>query len=108
MQMRKSSRAVGALCAALLTLGLCAQELPPANFSGAIRAVSKKRITIETAEGNLLEFDITSKTRVMRGKTKIEPESLKEGEAVKIEAKQEPSRRQQFLEALTITAATPQ
>ena len=104
MQMRRSSRAVGALCAALLALALGAQELPPANFSGAIRAVSKKHIIIETAEGNLLDFDITGKTRAMRGKTKIQPESLKEGETVKIEAKQEPSRRQQFLEALTITA----
>ena len=105
MQMRKSSRALGVLCAAFLALALWAQELPPANFSGAVRAISKKHITIETAEGNLLDFDITGKTHVMRGKNKIQAESLKEGETVKIEAKQEPSRRQQFLEALAITAA---
>ena len=106
MQTRNLTRALGVLCAGLLALGLRAQELPPANFSGVVRGISKKHITIETSEGNLVDFDITGKTRVMRGKTKIEPESLKEGETVKIEAKQEPSRRQQFLEALTITAGT--
>jgi hypothetical protein len=95
----------------LLALRLFGQDLsqgiPPVTFSGAVHGVSKKHITIETAEGNLLDFDITGKTHVLRGKKKIEPESLQEGESVKIEAKQEPARAKQFLEALTITAGPP-
>jgi len=83
------------------------QGIPPATFSGAVHGVSKKHITIETAEGNLLDFDITGKTHVLRGKKKIEAESLQEGETVKIEAKQEPARAAQFLEALTIAASPP-
>jgi len=81
------------------------QGIPPVTFSGAVHGVSKKHITVETAEGNLLDFDITGKTHVLRGKSKIEPESLQAGESVKIEAKQEPARAKQFLEALTITVS---
>lgn len=90
----------------MFALVLIAQELPPANFSGTVHGVSKKHITIETAEGNLLDFDITGKAHVLRGKAKIEPDALQEGEMVKIEAKEEPSRAKQILEAVSITAST--
>ena len=93
------------LAVALLVIGLAAQQLPPANFSGTVRGVSKKHITVETAEGNLLDFDINGQTRVTRGKKKIGPEDLQTGDAVTIEARQEPSRRQVFLLALSITVS---
>ena len=102
----RSNRPLRLLCSVILTFALCAQQLPPATFSGAVRGISKKRITIETSEGNFLEFDITGKTRAFRGKKKIQPDSLQVGETVKIEAKQEPSFTEQILEALTITAGT--
>src|SRR5271154_6198977 len=93
-----------AILVPVLLLPAAAQDLPPANFSGTVHGVSKKHITIETVEGNLLDFDITGKTHVLRGKQKIQADALEVGDAVKIEARQLPSRRQQFLEALTITA----
>lgn len=93
------------LLAILLAAALVAQQIPPAEFSGTIHGVSKKHLVLETAEGNLIDFDVNGKTRVMRGKKKIELEDLQTGDAVTIEARQEPSRRQIFLMALTITAS---
>jgi hypothetical protein len=61
----------------------------------------EKQITIETAEGNLIDFDINKKTRVLRGKKQIAPEDLQTGASVTIEAKQE---FVQYLVAVTITA----
>ena len=84
---------------------LAGQKLPPAEFSGTVHGISKKHLVLETAEGNLIDFDVNGKTQVLRGKKKIELEDLQTGDAVKIEALQEPSRRQIFLMALTITAS---
>ena len=89
----------------LLAAFLNAQKLPPTEFSGTVHGVSKKHLVLETAEGNLIDFDVNGKTQVLRGKEKIELEDLQTGEPVKIEANQEPSRRQIFLMALTITAS---
>ena len=91
--------------AALFAIVLIAQQIPPANFSGSIHGVSKKHITIETPEGNLLDFDMNGQTRILRGKKKISSQDLRDGDDVTIEAKQEPSRRQLFLTALTVTVS---
>ena len=82
---------------------LFAQKLPPAEFTGSVHGVSKNHIVLETAEGNLVDFDVNGKTRIMRGKKKIELEDLHTGEPIKIEARQEPSRTETYLMALTIT-----
>lgn len=89
----------------LLAATLAAQKIPPAEFNGTIHGVSKKHLVLETAEGNLIDFDVNAKTRVMRGKKKIELEDLQTGDAVTIEARQEPSFSQSFLLALSITAS---
>src|SRR5579862_1064048 len=93
------------LLIALLPATLAAQKLPPLEFSGSVHGVSKNHLVLETPEGNLIDFDINGKTEVLRGKKKIGLEDLQTGDAVKIEARQEPSRRQIFLMALTITAS---
>ncbi len=93
------------LLAILLAATLAAQKIPPAEFNGTIHGVSKKHLVLETAEGNLIDFDVNGKTRVMRGKKKIELENLQTGDAVTIEARQEPSFTQTYLTALTITAS---
>ena len=76
------------------------QKLPLATFNGTIHGASSKHITIETAEGNLVDFDINKKTRVMRGKKEISASELATGDAVTIEARQE---MLEFLIAVTIT-----
>jgi len=76
-------------------------QIPPASFSGTVHDLSKKQITLETPEGNLLDFDINKKTRVQRGKREIAAEDLHTGDLVTIEARQEFGK---YLVALTITA----
>jgi hypothetical protein len=82
---------------------LAAQKVPLATFTGTVRSASNKRITIENQEGNLVDFDITGKTRVMSGKKKIRAEDLKSGDQVTIEAHEEIRILGQYLVADIIT-----
>jgi uncharacterized membrane protein len=92
-------RLVVLLSIALLVAGQTV--VPLATFHGTVHGVSNKLITIETAEGNLVEFEINRKTRILREKKQIRPTDLATGDAVTIEARQEAVR---FLIAVTITA----
>src|ERR1700746_271026 len=74
---------------------------PPATFNGTVHGVSNKQITIETSEGNLLDFDINRKTKIMRGKKQIAASDLDTGDTVAIDAREEMGK---FLIALVITA----
>jgi hypothetical protein len=80
---------------------LLAQKIPPATFNGTVHGVSKKQITIENEAGNLLDFEVNRKTRLLRGKTPISASDLENGEAITIEARQEMGR---FLVAVSVTA----
>lgn len=91
---------------ALATL-LAAQKVPLATFTGTVRSASNKQISIENQEGNLLDFDLTGKTRLMNGKKKIRPEDLKPGDQVNIEAHEEIRLRGQYLVADVITMIPP-
>jgi hypothetical protein len=97
-------RSLGALFLLLPPLLPAQTKIPLAEFSGTVHGVSKNMITIETSEGNLVDFEINRKTRVMRGKQQIKPEDLKTGDLVNIEARQE---MLQFLVAVVITALPP-
>ena len=90
------------LIAAVTVLGLLFQaSLPLAHFTGTVHGVTKKQITIETAEGNLVEFEINRKTKIQRGGKNVSESDLKTGDPVAIDAKQEMLR---YLVAVTITA----
>ncbi len=90
------------LIAVFLVAGLLvAQKIPPATFNGTVHAVSSKQITIENEDGNLLDFDINRKTRLMRGDQQISAADLVNGEPVTIEARQAMGR---FLVAVSVTA----
>ena len=80
-------------------------RIPPATFSGTVHGISSKQITIETAEGNLLDFDINRKTRILRGKKQITESDLETGDQVTIDAREEMGK---FLIALVITAQPKQ
>ena len=80
-------------------------KIPLANFSGTVHGVSNKRITIENADGNLLDFDIDHKTKVFRAKKEIHATDLATGDVVTIEARQVMA---QFLIAVTITVQPKQ
>jgi len=85
---------------------LAAQDkIPLANFSGTVHGVSSKKITIENADGNLLDFDIDRKTKIFRNKKQIHANDLATGDTVTIEARQVMA---QFLIAVTITVQAKQ
>ena len=84
----RAPRWIPAIAAFAIVTALQAAEVPLANFSGAVHGVSNKQITIENAEGNLVDFDINRKTKVLRGKTEIKPEEIMSGDQVTIEARQ--------------------
>lgn len=87
--------------ALLLAAALVPAQLPLATFHGKVHGVSNKQITIETAEGNLVDFEINRKTRVLRAKKQVTAHDLSTGDDVTIEARQEMG---EFLIAVTITA----
>jgi len=92
------------LSVVLLTAFLISAQtahVPPGTFSGTVHGVSNKQITIETSEGNLLDFDINRKTKIMRGKKQIAASDLDTGDTVTIDAREEMGK---FLIALVITA----
>jgi len=72
-----------------------------------VQSVSKKSITIQNDEGNLVDFEINSKTQVMREKKQIHSEDLKTGDLVTIGARQEFGNAGQYLVAVTITVMPP-
>jgi hypothetical protein len=82
---------------------LCAQtpKIPLATFSGKVHGISNKQITIETSEGNLVDFDINRNTKILRGKKQIKASDLETGDMVTIDARQE---MRKFLIAVVITA----
>jgi hypothetical protein len=88
----------------LSTLLVDAQKVrvPLATFNGTVHGVSNKQITIETAEGNLLDFDINRNTKIIRGKNPIKASDLETGDTVTIDARQEMVK---YLIAVVITAA---
>jgi hypothetical protein len=94
-------RAAGHL---LLLAALAAGQVPLANFSGTVHDISKKQVTIDTGDGNLLDFEINRKTKVLRAKKEIKPEAIMTGDQVTIEGRQEMLK---FLVAVVITVQPP-
>jgi DNA/RNA endonuclease YhcR with UshA esterase domain len=89
---------------ATLLAALASAQIPLANFSGAVHDISKKQITIDSGDGNLLDFEINRKTKVLRGKKEIKPDEIMMGDQVTIEGRQEMLR---FLVAVVITVQAP-
>jgi hypothetical protein len=89
---------------ATLLATLAPGQIPLANFSGTVHDISKKQVTIDTGGGNLLDFEINRKTKVMRAKKEIKPEDIMTGDQVTIEGRQEMLK---FLVAVTVTVQPP-
>jgi len=84
----------------LIALLLFQVSLPPAHFTGKVHLVSKKTITVNTDEGNEVEFSISRKTKAERAGKNVDVQSLQPGEQVSIDAEQE---RLGYLVALKVT-----
>jgi hypothetical protein len=68
--------------------GAAAELLP--NFSGTLRSISKKSLTLEDQEGNTTQFTCTRKTAYYEGTKKIDSSALTAGSIVSVEARQAP------------------
>jgi hypothetical protein len=86
----------------LCMLLLFQTPLPAAHFSGKIHTVTKKTITVDTDEGNEVEFTINRKTKTERSGKSIDVRSLQPGEQVSIDAEQ---KLLGYLVALKVTAS---
>jgi hypothetical protein len=80
-------------------------KVPLATFNGTVHGVSDKQITIETSEGNLVDFDINRNTKIVRGKKPIKASDLETGDMVTIDARQQMVK---YLIAVVITAQQKQ
>ncbi len=87
------------LSVAALLLAILSADVPLATFTGTVHAISKKQITIENSDGNLVDFEINRKTKVLRGKKEIQAEDIMPGDLVSIDTRQE---MLQFLVAVVI------
>lgn len=94
------ARLTGALFLAALVIAQLIAQIPLANFTGTVHDISRKQVTIDTGDGNLLDFEINRKTKVMRGKKEIKLDEIMTGDQVTIQGRQEMLR---FLVAVVIT-----
>jgi hypothetical protein len=91
--------------ACLLVLLLPAQmEQPLATFSGVVQEIDGKKIALEDADGNTLQFVLTHKTRYFAGGKKIKASDIKPGDRVSIETKRFPDGE---LEAINVRLESP-
>ena len=61
---------------------------PLPTFDGAVRALSKKTLRIATSEDNIVEFDLTRKTRFLDGSKEVKASAIHIGDRVSVDAKQ--------------------
>ena len=59
---------------------------PVATFEGTVTGVQHKKILVDDAEGNTMDFYTTKKTRIFDGDKEIKPAQLKTGDHVRVEA----------------------
>ena len=59
---------------------------PLVTMRGALRLIDKKKIAIDASEDQILTFKRSKKTKFLKGAKQIQPDEIKEGAAVVIEA----------------------
>jgi hypothetical protein len=62
-------------------------EVPLANFTGVLKGMGGKTLTLEEAEANVLQFYCSRKTKYYDGSKTIKPSVLKPGDHLSVEAK---------------------
>jgi hypothetical protein len=86
------------LLALVLAVALWAQE-PMPTFTGTIRGIGPRLLTIQTEDANVLEFYCSRKTKYYDGKRQVKYSALKPGDHVAVEARHAPD---ESLEAVTV------
>jgi len=74
-------------------------EQPLATFTGVVQEIDSKKLALEDADSNTLQFVLTHKTRYYAGSKKIKASDIKKGDRVSIETKRFPDGE---LEAINV------
>jgi phosphate-selective porin len=85
----------------VLTAGISAQifQEPLATFSGVVQEIDSRKLALQDADSNTLQFVLTHKTRYYAGSKKIKASDIKKGDRVSIETKRFPDGE---LEAINV------
>jgi hypothetical protein len=85
----------------ILAIGLSAQilEQPLATFTGVVEEIDSKKLALQDADSNTLQFVLTHKTHFFSGSKKIKGSAIKRGDRVSIETKRFPDGE---LEAINV------
>lgn len=85
----------------VLAAGLHAQifEQPLATFTGVVQEIDSKKLALQDADSNTLQFVLTHKTRYYSGNKRIKGSDIKRGDRVSIETKRFPDGE---LEAINV------
>ncbi len=79
-----------ALPSFFLVLALAVGQTVLPSFSGMIRAIDAKMLTLERPDANTLEFHCSRKTKYYDGSKRIQRSALKPGDHVSVEASEAP------------------
>ncbi|MGC4048362.1 MAG: hypothetical protein QM757_01425 [Paludibaculum sp.] len=92
--MRTASILLAAILVVLCQVALVAQpsSLPMPTFLGTVKGSDGKILSIESDDGNTMQFTCTRKTEFFDGKKRIKATDLQPGEYVSVEAKLMPDR----------------
>lgn len=63
---------------------------PLPNFTGTVRGIGSKTLTLEGPESNTLQFNCSKKTKYYDGSKKIKSSAIQAGDRVSVEAKRAP------------------
>ena len=77
---------------------------PLATFTGVVKDIDGKALTLDEADGNTLRFVCTRKTRYYDGNRKIKASAIKSGAHVTVETKRFPDGE---LEAINVRLEHP-
>ena len=69
------------------TPGATVPNEPLATFSGAVQNIDKKKLTLQDADSNTLQFACSRKTQYYDGDKKIKSSDIKPGDRVTVETK---------------------
>ena len=93
-----------ASCRLALLLPAQIIEQPLATFHGVVQKIDAKKIELQDAESNTLQFVCTHKTRYFAGSRKIKASDIKPGDLLSIETKRFPDGE---LEAINVRLESP-
>jgi len=86
-------RSFGWILSASISIALAEAQsiyVPLASFSGTLKTFSKKELTIEKEDSNMMTFAVTRKTHFEIAGKKADASALKIGEQVTVQSRQDP------------------